>query len=119
VRLPPIFTSTITTGPTGHRLSDPYPPAWSLRTQELPRPLSQGEVGVLPTPTQFPMAAPAAGYTEPPASQPEPGLPRHEHAVPLPPTRHQDEPVGTEAESGEKRPAKRRKMALDDMVNDD
>lgn len=118
VRLPPIFTPNPMLGPTGHRLSDPYPTPWSLRPQERPRPLSQGQVEQLPPRTQFRPSAPSAAYTEPPTSQPGPVSSTHKRPVPLPPTCHPDRPASTEAESGEARPTKRRKMALDDMVND-
>lgn len=115
VRLPPIFSPTYTTGP-GHRLSDPYPTSWSLQPQERPQPPSQGDIGLLSPRTQFRPAIPNVGYTELP-SQSGPITPQR-HSMTLPPTHPRDEHAGAEAESGESRPTKRRKMALDDMVND-
>ncbi|RMJ22676.1 hypothetical protein PHISP_06457 [Aspergillus sp. HF37] len=106
------------TGPAGHRLSDPHPTPWSYRPQELARRPSQGEIGLLSPRTEFRPTGPTVGYTEPLASQPRPITSAHEYPMPLPRTRPGEGHAGTEEESGEARPTKRRKMALDDMVND-
>jgi hypothetical protein len=125
VRLPPIFSTSATTGPAGHRLSDPYPTPWVRRPQELARRPSQGEIGLLsprtefrPTDQQFRPTGPTVSYTEPLVSQHRPITSAHEHPMSLPRTRPGEGHAGTEEESGEARPTKRRKMALDDMVND-
>lgn len=124
VRLPPIFSPTYTTGPLGHRLSDPYPTPWSLRSQDpgqrQQRPPSQGVAELVSPRTQFhpPVPQSHVGYTEPP-SQPASMPSAERHPVQLPPTCPRDEHPNGEGEGdGEQRPKKRRKMALDDMVND-
>lgn len=151
VRLPPIFppmptTTTETTSPTGHRLSDPYPyttgATWSPRTREeqiLPR--ERRPPVVTPAHTQPGLMEPVSPQTQiyqphhhhPPASEfsyththtqrlprpPESITPAHRHSTHLPSTHARDEaPFDAEAEGGDGRPTKRRKMALDDMVND-
>ncbi|KAE8144414.1 hypothetical protein BDV25DRAFT_171576 [Aspergillus avenaceus] len=128
VRLPPIYPPTMgnpTHGSHGQRLSDPYPSAWSSpRTREE---LAQQEPRHLPTHgtmepispnSQMRQAAPELSYgallrqpiTVGPSIQDQPP---HE-----PSTRARDEHSTAEIDNDESRPAKRRKMALDDMVND-
>ncbi|KAI9930570.1 hypothetical protein AWENTII_007469 [Aspergillus wentii] len=131
VRLPPIFPAMTNVGPTpqsqGHRLSDPYPAPWSYRaqdefTQERRPPPPQGLMEPLSPHTQFQHATSESVYPEPVSGHPGPIPPVAErHHVHLSPTHLRDEQPGGEGEAGEGsdgRPTKRRKMALDDMVND-
>lgn len=140
VRLPPIYPPMPSDGasPPGqsqsHRLSDPFPSNWSPRTrEELPPPMIQHHPSLMdpvsphmqahhyhPAPTDFNFPQQQA-LPRPPESV----TPAHRHSVHLPSSsthRHaqaRDEPQsGAEGESGDGRPTKRRKMALDDMVND-
>ncbi|OJJ44990.1 hypothetical protein ASPZODRAFT_17900 [Penicilliopsis zonata CBS 506.65] len=128
VRLPPIYPPMPTTGPGpythAHRLSDPYLPSWSrlpheerIQERHPPPPPSLGEPvsphtrihRSPPGPHQVdisPQADAATRAGEHPVRPPE---------TPLPVSRA--EPPTSESESSGPRPRKRRKMALDDMVN--
>ncbi|OJK04649.1 hypothetical protein ASPACDRAFT_38210 [Aspergillus aculeatus ATCC 16872] len=130
VRLPPIYAPTMGTPAhvsQGHRLSsDPYPAVWSSPMRE--DYLSQ----------EHRQHMPPHGYIEPisPDSQMRPGgsdsayvdpalrhlgsmVPGTEgQSLHLSPSQAQTEQSAAEAHSQDSRPAKRRKMALDDMVND-
>lgn len=126
VRLPPIFPAASTPrGPLGHRLSDPYPTLWTLRDGEeppedrRPRPPSQGQIEPLSHHVQFhpPVSMAALSEPLPPQSAPV-AAPTERRPADTPATRPREEQAGTEAEASKPRPAKRRKMALDDMVND-
>ncbi|KAE8393366.1 hypothetical protein BDV23DRAFT_180700 [Aspergillus alliaceus] len=128
VRLPPIYPPTIgnpNPGPQAHRLSDPYPATWSPQTreelvQQEPRQLSHGHGTIESISPSGQMRPAASDFTY--GSQ----IPRQ--LVQIPPTQEQphqrspvrvrDDPPAAEAETDGSRPAKRRKMALDDMVND-
>lgn len=139
VRLPPIHQATASPGPPvpsmppgppgqsyhAHRLSDPYPTTWaSAGPEESPRDPRA------PVQLQRPVSS---VFTHPSHHQrssssttgPLNPVPRHLGPIelPTPLTLGQSSPSGshttqpgTEAES-EPRPIKRRKMALDDMVN--
>lgn len=138
VRLPPIYPPMPSAGASppaqsqGHRLSDPFPSNWSPRTrEELPPPMVQHHPSIMdpvsphtqthhyhPAPTDFNFPHQQA-LPRPPESV----TPAHRHSVHLPSSsthaQARDEPQsGAEGESGDGRPTKRRKMALDDMVND-
>lgn len=146
IRLPPIFPpipSAGTSSPPGHRLSDPYPASTSSprsREEYFPqerRPTIPAPPGLmepvsphteithhhqhhhtLPTAPDF-----SYPHLQPLPRPPETITPAHQHSVHLPSTHARDEPTpqssGAEAEGGDDgRPTKRRKMALDDMVND-
>ncbi|KAL4891542.1 hypothetical protein BDV59DRAFT_194246 [Aspergillus ambiguus] len=127
VRLPPIYPPPMTTpgsSPHGHRLSDPYPTLWSPRTRE--QFLQQDQRHQAPSQGLMPPISPSShmrqsmgefSYGEP-ASRPLPPVseatPRHLSMSSL---HGRDEP-SSEVDTGDSRPAKRQKMALDDMVND-
>lgn len=129
VRLPPIHQATAGPPPPSHhvhRLSDPYPINWTL----------PGREDALHDPRAFPLhrsAGPVFNYSLPPhrstsiTSATMDPVPRHLGPVELPspvqmtsgnsPSMARAEPPGTETEVHDNRPIKRRKMALDDMVN--
>ncbi|KAF7528158.1 hypothetical protein PCG10_001447 [Penicillium crustosum] len=134
VRLPPIHQATAGPPPPPppppphhvHRLSDPYPMNWNL----------PGREESLHDPRALPLhrsAGPAFNYSLPHqrsssiTSATMDPIPRHLGPVELPspiqmpsgnsPSMTRTEPLSTEAEGHDSRPIKRRKMALDDMVN--
>ncbi|PYH94905.1 hypothetical protein BO71DRAFT_483390 [Aspergillus ellipticus CBS 707.79] len=129
VRLPPIYPPAMPTPasvPQGHRSSDPYSAPWSPRTREellqqehrAPMP-THGLVEPISPSSQMRHAVPDYGYGE--------AIQRHlgpvsstaeRHSLRLSPVHGHDEPSTADADLGDSRPAKRRKMALDDMVND-
>ncbi|KAJ5811320.1 hypothetical protein N7474_007621 [Penicillium riverlandense] len=125
VRLPPIHQATArpSTPHHAHRLSDPYPTTWALSgrqesLQEL-RPADSLHRPVFSHPFSHQRSSSTAGPIDP--------TPRHTGPIELPSaaapgqspsTGTRIEPSSTEAESQEPRPVKRRRMALDDMVND-
>ncbi|KAI3088319.1 hypothetical protein CBS147353_226 [Aspergillus niger] len=128
VRLPPIYPPTMGTPASTsqvHRLSDPYLGAWSPRTreeflqqehrQQMP---SHGFIDPLSPSSQMRHAASDMGYGEPVPRQLGPGSTAERHAMHMSLVPAPDEPPTTEADTEGNRPAKRRKMALDDMVND-
>ncbi|GIK05707.1 hypothetical protein Aspvir_009820 [Aspergillus viridinutans] len=132
VRLPPIFPPAMTHSrptPQAHRLSDPYPTAWSPRLrEELMQPQPQQQTG----------GSSPHSFMEPisPAAQTRHAALEHGHgdlgsqqsnsivqgaqnlSALSSPARPRDEQPAGGPETGESRPTKRRKMALDDMVND-
>ncbi len=114
VRLPPIYPSPVA-NPQPPRPSEPYPAAWSPPHQAQDFRQQQG------------------GFMEPisPSNQMRPSAtdvgqmshlsalsPTEARSQRLPPSRTYDEQREHEGDDGDSRPAKRRKMALDDMVND-
>ncbi|OQE44850.1 hypothetical protein PENCOP_c002G07694 [Penicillium coprophilum] len=128
VRLPPIHQATAGPPPPHHvhRLSDPYPMNWTF----------PGREETLPDPRVVPLhrsAGPAFNYSIPHqrsssiTSATMDPIPRHLGPVELPspiqipssssPSITRTAPPTTEAEGHDNRPIKRRKMALDDMVN--
>ncbi|KAI9374738.1 hypothetical protein BJX61DRAFT_265300 [Aspergillus egyptiacus] len=116
VRLPPIYPSPVTANPQ-HRPGDPHPTTWSP-SQQYPREVRQHQPGftdpVSPS-DQMRQAATDMGY----ASQLGLASPTERQSQQLPPARTQAEQRALESDDGDSsRPAKRRKMALDDMVND-
>ncbi|KAK6829237.1 hypothetical protein RU639_003531 [Aspergillus parasiticus] len=129
VRLPPIYPPTMGNpqpGPQAHRLSDPYPANWSPRTreellqQELRQLPSHGHGTIEPISPSSQMRQAASDFSF--GSQ----IPRHLTSVPPmqeqppqeSPVRARDDQPAADVETDDSRPAKRRKMALDDMVND-
>ena len=128
----------------GHRLSDPYQPVWSSphsreelyhhhhhhhhypshpHHQELeqrqvpPPPPPLGIMDPVSPQSQMRQAAADLGYGEstmPRPMEPMPSTTTPRHSIDLSSGRARDEPPSGDAD----RPAKRRKMALDDMVND-
>ncbi|KAI2706300.1 hypothetical protein CBS147372_211 [Penicillium roqueforti] len=128
VRLPPIHQATAGPPPPHHvhRLSDPYPMNWTLPGREeplydpraLPLHRSAGPVFNYPLPHQRSSSITSATMDP---------IPRHLGPVELPspiqiasghsPSLTRAEPPSMEAEGHDNRPIKRRKMALDDMVN--
>ena len=123
VRLPPILPTNPAPGSHGHRLSDPYPAVWSLArndpTQERDRRPRQPSLGQIETLSSYRQLHPV-GPTDftGPGSQTGPIPPRRESYPALFPSRPEEKQPEAEAEKEEPRPTKRRKMALDDMVND-
>ncbi|KAF7133723.1 hypothetical protein CNMCM5793_005077 [Aspergillus hiratsukae] len=135
VRLPPIFPPPMTHSrptPQAHRLSDPYPAVWSPRLREQlmqrhPQQQQQQTGGSSPQSFMEPIS---------PAAQTRHALFEHGHGELGPqqsnsivqgvqslsaqssPARPREEQPAGGSETGESRPTKRRKMALDDMVND-
>lgn len=125
VRLPPIHQATASPSMPhhAHRLSDPYPTTWSFSgreegLQEL-RPADPLHRPIFSHPFSHQRSSSTASAVDP--------TPRHTGPVELPSTAlpgqspstgARIEPSTTEPESQEPRPFKRRKMALDDMVND-
>lgn len=128
VRLPPIHQATVGPPPPHHvhRLSDPYPTNWTISGREDsfddPR-----------APSFHRSAGPAFSYSLPHqrsssiTSATMDPTPRHIGTKELPspiqiksgssPSIARAEPPSTDAEDQDNRPIKRRKMALDDMVN--
>ena len=129
VRLPPIYPPTIGTPAStsqGHRLSDSYPAAWSPRTREeflqqehRQQMSSHGLIDPLSPNSQMRHAVSDYGYGEPISRQFGPtGSSAERPLLHMSLVQSQDEPPTNEADVEGTRPAKRRKMALDDMVND-
>lgn len=136
VRLPPIHQATASPGlpprpppPPGpphhaHRLSDPYPATWTASAREenpreprSPAPLHRPMGSMFSHSTPHQRSTSTTGPLDP--------VPRHLGPIDLPPSAplvHSPQvstaaPPRSEAEDSEQRPVKRRKMALDDMVN--
>jgi hypothetical protein len=129
VRLPPIHQATAGPPPPPHhvhRLSDPYPTSWTLPGRDEP----------FYDPRTAPLhrsAGPAFNYSLPHqrsssiTSVTMDPIPRHLGPVELPspiqipsgssPSITRGDPPSAESEDHDNRPVKRRKMALDDMVN--
>ncbi|KAA8651334.1 putative C6 transcription factor [Aspergillus tanneri] len=125
VRLPPIYPPTLASPSSGthaHRLSDPYP-GWSPRGREegaeqrhqlpphgYPEPLSPA--------SQMRQGMSDMGYGETVPRRLSSGDPTAQQPSSRAPSTHcRDGESATEADTNQSRPAKRRKMALDDMVN--
>ncbi|KAJ5423198.1 hypothetical protein N7491_008414 [Penicillium cf. griseofulvum] len=133
VRLPPIHQATAGPPPPHHvhRLSDPYPMNWTLPGREeglhdpraIPLHRSAGPAFTAPA---FNYSFPHQRSSSITSATMDP-VPRHVGPVELPspiqitsnssPSMTRTEPPSTEAEGHDNRPVKRRKMALDDMVN--
>ncbi|KAJ5567952.1 hypothetical protein N7450_010438 [Penicillium hetheringtonii] len=129
VRLPPIHQATASPVPNhAHRLSDPYPTTWmtaSSNREENREPRSpltlqrpMGPNFTHTTPRQHQRSSSTTGPLDP--------IPRHLGPIDLPspialgqspPVTNRAVQPNTEVENSEPRPIKRRKMALDDMVN--
>ncbi|KAL3458114.1 hypothetical protein BJX64DRAFT_267266 [Aspergillus heterothallicus] len=117
VRLPPIYPSPVSNPQP--RPSDPYS-TWSPSQQHHPPPPQmqdprQQQHGFVSPSNQIRQAAPEMSYlSQLSVSSPSEGQPQQLQA-----TRAHDERRGSDTDDGDfSRPAKRRKMALDDMVND-
>ncbi|KAJ5097921.1 hypothetical protein N7532_004922 [Penicillium argentinense] len=131
-RLPPIHQATASPiSHHAHRLSDPYPASWTTSSSSrednpreprspatLQRPMSSLLSHSTPQSYHHQRSSSTTGPLEP--------IPRHLGPIDLPspvplshssPITTQAAHTSTEAETGEPRPIKRRKMALDDMVN--
>ncbi|CAI7655221.1 unnamed protein product [Penicillium pancosmium] len=112
VRLPPIHQATASpVSHHAHRLSDPYPATWmnsSSSREENREPRSPHQRSISSTGPLDPIPRHLG-----PIDLPSP-IPLG-HSPPIPAQHHA--PSSTEAETGEPRPVKRRRMALDDMVN--
>jgi hypothetical protein len=128
VRLPPIYPPQMGNpgpAPQAHRLSDPYPANWSPRTreeltQQEPRHLHP-HVTIEPISSNNQMRQMASDFTYGGSVHRQLGLNAptiQEQVSQGSAMRARDEQAGVEAETDDSRPAKRRKMALDDMVND-
>lgn len=128
LRLPPIHQATGTPGPPhhAHRLSDPYPATWTSSSRE-ENPRAQRSPATLQRPLDSLFSHSTSHQRSSSHTGPLDPIPRHLGPVELPSpvtlghspsmgTRSPAHP-STEAESQEPRPIKRRKMALDDMVN--
>ncbi|KAJ5159449.1 uncharacterized protein N7482_006453 [Penicillium canariense] len=131
VRLPPIYHATASPGPPppphhAHRLSDPYPASWSSSGRE-DHPREPRSPAQRQPPTSSAFSHSPSHHRSSSAAGPLDPVPRHLGLIDFPspgsighslsaPTRVSTNPT-TEAESQEPRPVKRRKMALDDMVN--
>ncbi|KAF7167852.1 hypothetical protein CNMCM5623_001015 [Aspergillus felis] len=132
VRLPPIFPPAMTHSrptPQAHRLSDPYPAAWSPRLrEELMQPQPQQQTGGSSPHSFMEPISPAAqtrhaalehGHGDLGSHQSNPTVQGAQNlSTQSSPARPRDEQPAGGPETGESRPTKRRKMALDDMVND-
>ncbi|PWY89827.1 hypothetical protein BO70DRAFT_129626 [Aspergillus heteromorphus CBS 117.55] len=130
VRLPPIYPPTMGTpasAPQGHRLSDPYSAPWSPRTREellqqehRPPMPAHGMIEPISPNSQMRQGMSDYGYGEPIHRQlgHMGSAATDRHSLQLSPVHTHDEPSGADADPGDSRPTKRRKMALDDMVND-
>jgi hypothetical protein len=136
VRLPPIFPPAMTHArptPQAHRLSDPYPAVWSPRLREQlmqPQPQQQQQQqtgGSSPQGFMEPISPTAQTRHAPfELSHGELGPQQSNQIIQgvqslsaqSSPARPRDGQPAGGSERGESRPAKRRKMALDDMVND-
>lgn len=127
VRLPPIHQATASSGPPhhAHRLSDPYPATWtSKREADSREPRSPG---IYQRSTSSIFTYSASHQRSSSQTGPLDPVPRHLGPIELPsPVAFKPSPSierqardipSTEPESQEQRPIKRRKMALDDMVN--
>ncbi|KAJ5102372.1 hypothetical protein NUU61_004594 [Penicillium alfredii] len=127
VRLPPIHQATASPGPPhlAHRLSDPYPATWSFPTRE-EGPPDPRRPAALHRPVG-PIFSPSFSHQRS-SSAVGPVDPKPRHLGPidlfpplapanLSPREARAEQPTSEAEPQEPRPVKRRKMALDDMVN--
>ncbi|KAL4918375.1 hypothetical protein BDW62DRAFT_68132 [Aspergillus aurantiobrunneus] len=116
VRLPPIYPSPVA-NPQPHRPAETYPATWSSPQQtHEPRQQQMGFLEPISPSNQMRQPAPDVGG---PMSHLGVISPTEGHSKQLPPTRTYDEQRGHETDEGDSsRPAKRRKMALDDMVND-
>lgn len=125
LRLPPIHQATASPGTShhAHRLSDPYPATWTSREWYSREPRSPG-------PFFRPIGSIFTHSPPPPRSSSQAGpldpVPRHPGPVELPSpvtlgqssSTEERATTKTSAETEpEERPVKRRKMALDDMVN--
>jgi hypothetical protein len=128
LRLPPIHQATASPGPAhhhSHRLSDPYPATWTSAREEAVREPRSPSFLHRPTNSVFSHSTPHQRSSS--HTGPLDPVPRHLGPVdlPSPVTLGRSPPMepradtwtSTEAESQEPRPIKRRKMALDDMVN--
>ncbi|KAL4925108.1 putative C6 transcription factor [Aspergillus undulatus] len=116
VRLPPIYPSPVA-NPQPTRPTEPYPAPWSPSQQQMqdPRQHQSGVVEPLSPSDQVRQAPSEVGSLGllGVLSSPE------DSSQQLPPTRTYDEQRDHDVDDGDSsRPAKRRKMALDDMVND-
>ncbi|KAL3491520.1 hypothetical protein BJX62DRAFT_237119 [Aspergillus germanicus] len=123
VRLPPIYPSPVSNPQP--RPSDPYA-TWSPSQQHQPPPQMQhpsmqqhqaGYIEPISPSTQMRQTAPEMSYmSQLGGSSPSEGLGQLQQ---LPTSRAHDERRGSDSDDGDStRPAKRRKMALNDMVND-
>ncbi|KAJ6133827.1 hypothetical protein N7523_000149 [Penicillium sp. IBT 18751x] len=129
LRLPPIHQATASSGPAhhhAHRLSDPYPATWTSAREDANREPRSPGILHRPTGSGFIHSTPHLHQRSSSQTGSLDPIPRHLGPVELPspvtmhrspPTRAQDTHPGTGAENQEPRPIKRRKMALDDMVN--
>lgn len=124
VRLPPILpTTNPASGSHAHRLSDPYPAVWSLvredPTQERDRRPRQPSLGQIEPLSSYRQLHPIGSHDSiGSGSQSGPIAPRRESYPAQFPPRTEEKQPDAEADKEEARPAKRRKMALNDMVND-
>lgn len=127
VRLPPIYPPTMTnpgSSPHPHRLSDPYPTLWSPRTRE--QFLQQDQRHQVPAQGLIAPISPASHMRQTmgdfsygdassrPLAPVSEATPRH---LSISSSHGRNEP-SSELDTSDSRPAKRQKMALDDMVND-
>lgn len=127
VRLPPIHQATASPGPPHHthRLSDPYPATWTTSRESGPR--EPRSPGLYQRPTSSVFTHSSTHQRSSSQTGPLDPVPRHLGPIELPSPvrlgqppsieRRPPEIPSTEPESQEQRPVKRRKMALDDMVN--
>ncbi|RAK78548.1 putative C6 transcription factor [Aspergillus fijiensis CBS 313.89] len=130
VRLPPIYAPTMGTPAhvsQGHRLSsDPYPAVWSspMREDYLSQEHRQhmpphGYIEPISPNSQMRPGGSDSGYVDPALRHLGSMVPGTEgQSLQLSPSQAQMEQSAAEPHSQDSRPAKRRKMALDDMVND-
>ncbi|KAJ5584843.1 uncharacterized protein N7459_004643 [Penicillium hispanicum] len=139
VRLPPIHQATASPGPPGpsvppippgphhaHRLSDPYPVTWTAPGREEASRERRSPVSLQrPAPSVFTHSSTHQRSLSTMTGPFDP-TPRHLGPIDLPspaplshpPTTGSQPPQpSTDPEAHESRPVKRRKMALDDMVN--
>lgn len=127
VRLPPIHQATASSGPPhhAHRLSDPYPATWTSSREADPREPRSPSLYQRPISSVFTHSASHQRSSS--QTGPLDPVPRHLGPIELPSPvalgqspsieRRAPDVPSTESESQEQRPIKRRKMALDDMVN--
>ncbi|KAF7593088.1 hypothetical protein BBP40_012033 [Aspergillus hancockii] len=131
VRLPPIYPPQMgnpAPAPQAHRPSDPYPPTWPPHTRE---DLAQQEPRHLLTHATIEPISPSSQTRQMASDFTYGGLVHRHLGVNAPiiqdqtsqgsqesPMRTRNNQIGAEAETDDSRPTKRRKMALDDMVND-
>lgn len=131
VRLPPIHQATVSPRPPpqphhAHRLSDPYPTSWSssgyediLREPRSPAQLQRPISSAFSLSPSHQRSSSMTGPLDPvprhlgPVDLPSPSTLSHA----LPATTRTTTNLTTESENEEPRPIKRRRMALDDMVN--